>query len=49
MTITERDIMGGLAKGLAVIETFGTDRQGSRSAMWPRPRGWTGRRRGVAF
>lgn len=26
MTITERDIMGGLAKGLAVIETFGTDR-----------------------
>lgn len=25
MTITERDIMGGLAKGLAVIETFGTD------------------------
>ncbi len=26
MTITERDIMGGLAKGLAVIETFGADR-----------------------
>ncbi len=26
MTITERDIMGGLAKGLAVIETFATDR-----------------------
>lgn len=26
MTIGERDIMGGLAKGLAVIETFGTDR-----------------------
>lgn len=26
MTIPERDIMGGLAKGLAVIETFGTDR-----------------------
>lgn len=25
MAITERDIMGGLAKGLAVIETFGTD------------------------
>ena len=25
MTITERDIMGGLAKGLAVIETFGAD------------------------
>lgn len=25
MTITERDIMGGLAKGLAVIETFGSD------------------------
>jgi IclR family pca regulon transcriptional regulator len=26
MTITERDIMGGLAKGLAVIETFTADR-----------------------
>jgi IclR family pca regulon transcriptional regulator len=26
MTITERDIMGGLAKGLAVIETFAADR-----------------------
>ncbi|NBO20754.1 MAG: IclR family transcriptional regulator, partial [Rhodobacteraceae bacterium] len=26
MTITERDIMGGLAKGLAVIETFAPDR-----------------------
>jgi IclR family pca regulon transcriptional regulator len=25
MTITERDIMGGLSKGLAVIETFGAD------------------------
>lgn len=25
MTLTERDIMGGLAKGLAVIETFGAD------------------------
>lgn len=25
MSITERDIMGGLAKGLAVIETFGAD------------------------
>lgn len=25
MAITERDIMGGLAKGLAVIETFGAD------------------------
>ncbi len=25
MTITERDIMGGLAKGLAVIETFGAE------------------------
>lgn len=26
MTISERDIMGGLAKGLAVIESFGVDR-----------------------
>lgn len=26
MTISERDIMGGLAKGLTVIESFGTDR-----------------------
>ena len=26
MTITERDIMGGLAKGLAVIDTFAADR-----------------------
>lgn len=26
MTVTERDIMGGLAKGLAVIETFTADR-----------------------
>lgn len=26
MTITERDIMGGLAKGLSVIETFAADR-----------------------
>ena len=26
MTITERDIMGGLAKGLAVIEAFGVER-----------------------
>lgn len=26
MSISERDIMGGLAKGLAVIESFGTDR-----------------------
>lgn len=26
MTISERDIMGGLAKGLAVIETFGAER-----------------------
>lgn len=25
MTISDRDIMGGLAKGLAVIETFGSD------------------------
>lgn len=26
MTVTERDLMGGLAKGLAVIETFSPDR-----------------------
>ncbi len=47
MTITKRDMMGGLAKGLTVIETFTADRPRlSISEVLPSA-GWIGQRRGA--